>query len=507
VVFYATAGETYHFEVDGQRFWPYTDPGAAGHIQLRLDPAQGPPNDDFANRIDLSSAALPMTVHGTLESASREPGEDAAAGQVGGTINSVWYRWMAPSNGVLRLKTASGGGSDPYVAVFRGDTLTELRLVAYNGAPEVSLRAAAGVTYSILLDVRSWQLPGEFDLTLEPRLPPPNDDRAQAAVIPPAGGTVTGSNRNATHEEGEYDHGWNSVWWVWQAPADGTAELSSAGSSFTRGLVMIIYADEPDLPWIGSSNGRDTSYCQDSWPCYQDLATFKAQAGRRYYAAVLTFDEQPEIKLTLRLLAPPPNDDYAQPASLAGLQASGRGSNLGATRERDEWDAVGGGGQGGQSVWWVWTAPVSGRVSLDFTATPMPVQVGVFTSERFDPGSRIADNRVTPAAAVFTNRMTFSANAGVTYHLGVDGIGAVGELAFELRLVPALLLEAQRAGANRLELRLTGASTRPFVLEASTDLRRWTPLTTNSLVNETFRFADPDFGRQSRRFYRAIEAP
>src|SRR5665213_1092044 len=52
-----------------------------------------PPNDDFANRIPINGD--PVTVPGSNEGASSEPGEPDPTGDSGGV--SVWWTWTAPS--------------------------------------------------------------------------------------------------------------------------------------------------------------------------------------------------------------------------------------------------------------------------------------------------------------------------------------------------------------------------------------------------------------------------
>ena len=512
IVFIARQGETYQIAVDSERYWPFTAQSLLGVVQLRLDRNDGPVNDDFANRIDLTEAALPTTVHGTLVNASREPAE-WALGENYSSGSSVWYRWVAPADLALRLRL-TGPDRPSGLAVFRGDELASLRRAAFNYGPSLNFRVTAGGVYAIMVYPFGWQSPLEFDLTLETIVPPANDERSQPGLIPSAGGTVSGTNIGATPADDDPTDGYvsgNSVWWEWTAPSSGTAELWSTGSTSSRALAMVIYREDPDaqhgLRYLGANNGRDITYCGGGWPCQGEIATFKAEANTRYLVQVTTYEEQAEIKLALRLLPPPINDDYAAPTTLTGLSTSVRGSNLGATREDFEWNGVAGGAQGGQSVWWVWTAPGAGRVSLDFSATVFPVQAAVRIGEVYDALDRIADNRIAPNVNYFTNRMSFSAAAGVTYHIGVDGLGDVGDIAFDLRLHPALAMSASVNGSAELEVRLTGGSTRPFVLQYSADLRRWTPILTNSLVNEVFTYVDPEFQRQAKRFYRAIELP
>ncbi len=65
---------------------------------------------------------------------------------------------------------------------------------------------------------------------------PANDDFANAAVLEGASGTARGTNSLGTVQPGEPQHaanpGGRSLWWKWQAPADGTLLVSTEGSSF-----------------------------------------------------------------------------------------------------------------------------------------------------------------------------------------------------------------------------------------------------------------------------------
>ena len=66
--------------------------------------------------------------------------------------------------------------------------------------------------------------------------PPPNDAFANAQVITGATGTVSGTNRGATKETGEPDHGGHpggrSVWYRWTAPSTGTFRFDTCSSNF-----------------------------------------------------------------------------------------------------------------------------------------------------------------------------------------------------------------------------------------------------------------------------------
>lgn len=86
-----------------------------------------PTNDNFADAIlldDLAGDLYPVN-----ERSSREPGEPLHAGNEGG--HSIWYTFRAPLNGRLFLSTKDSD-FDTLLAVYLGDTLTRLTLVAAN---------------------------------------------------------------------------------------------------------------------------------------------------------------------------------------------------------------------------------------------------------------------------------------------------------------------------------------------------------------------------------------
>jgi len=98
-----------------------------------------PLNDHFAEAIELVDLAGTASTHNGR--ATKEPGEPFHAGNEGG--HSVWYWFLAPASGTLRLTTANST-FDTLLAVYLGDNLTNLVLVAANDD------AAPGSRYSEL---------------------------------------------------------------------------------------------------------------------------------------------------------------------------------------------------------------------------------------------------------------------------------------------------------------------------------------------------------------------
>ena len=81
------------------------------------------------------------------------------------------------------------------------------------------------------------------------------------------------------------------------------------------------------------------------------------------------------------LKAQPANDLFANGWVLNGLTVSTNGNSTGATREDGEPFPVGG-NIGGRSVWFTWTAPVSGTVRVVIFFTIRRIECGVESGSR-----------------------------------------------------------------------------------------------------------------------------
>src|SRR5438105_15924783 len=66
-------------------------------IRVAIAQTAAPANDDFANAEAIGVGKTSITVD--LTASTLEPGETANPNQVG----SVWYKWVAPTNGIARF--------------------------------------------------------------------------------------------------------------------------------------------------------------------------------------------------------------------------------------------------------------------------------------------------------------------------------------------------------------------------------------------------------------------
>lgn len=123
--------------------------------------------------------------------------------------------------------------------------------------------------------------------------------------------------------------------------------------------------------------------------------------------------------LQIYLSGPPPNDNFANRTVLTGTNITVSGNNSGATRETGEPYDIG--STGGKSVWWSWTAPQSGSVTISTIGSNFDTVLGVYTGTSVSALTRIASDDDSGGNA--TSKVTFLATSGVTYQISVDGYG------------------------------------------------------------------------------------
>ncbi len=132
--------------------------------------------------------------------------------------------------------------------------------------------------------------------------------------------------------------------------------------------------------------------------------------ARRFYRVVDRTENMPA----------PPNDNFADRIQLSGLGITTTGYNLGATTEPGE------PGWAWATVWWTWTAPVSGKVAIGTAGSTGWPMVNVFTG-----------NSLGNLASVGN---PFYATAGTTYQIQVGG--SPGGIQLQITAPPVLLVSS-----------------------------------------------------------------
>ncbi len=117
--------------------------------------------------------------------------------------------------------------------------------------------------------------------------------------------------------------------------------------------------------------------------------------------------------------APPPNDNFATAIALTGADASRSGdTNVGATLQPGE-DVTVDGSAAGASVWYSWTAPMTGVVVIDTATSGFDTLLGVYTGTTVDGLGEVASN--DDFRTLLTSRVRFPATSGTVYQIRVDG--------------------------------------------------------------------------------------
>jgi hypothetical protein len=387
-----------------------------------------PSNDNFANAIALTGTD-PSRSDDTNVGATLEPGEDVSvAGSPAGA--SVWYSWTAPATGMVVINTATSG-FDTLLGIYTGTALDALTVVASNDdistlvlTSRVRFLAQTGTVYRIRVDGYTGAT-GTINLQVHQALPPSNDDFSDAVVLSTQTASSIGdTNDGATLETGEVDTvagaaAGASVWYRWTAPVTGYVTIDTASSTFDTLLGVYTGAAVNALTEVVSND--DVKFPPTS------LVRFFASASTDYWIKVDGFAQATgTINLHLQEVLPgasPPNDNFAHASLLAFLpgemSTSGSGDNAGATLEAGE-AALVAGVPAGVSVWYRWTAPVSGTTTIDTAASDFDTLLGVYTGTTVNVLTAVASNDDVGTSDL-TSSVRFQATAGTEYFVRVDG--------------------------------------------------------------------------------------
>jgi hypothetical protein len=398
-----------------------------------------PANDNFGSRIPIPRfevSTAPITVRSTNVGATKENGEPAHAGNLGG--KSVWWSWSSPGAGIATVYATAD--FELLIGVYSGAAVGALSTIGTNsdgrlGATEtVTFPVTAGSTFAIALDGRNGGS-GNINLTVSFTAAVPvanNDQFASRAAIPSQGGQVTGSNSTATRETGEPRHaendGGGSLWWAWTAPRSGVVNVTTSGSNFDTLLGVYTGTTVGSLALIAQNDDASPSVSTSS-------LSFNAVFGTTYQFAVDGFKgARGAVNLTVALSAAVviPNDSFAGRSPIAGSGGIVRGSNIGATKEIGE--PLHANDTGGRSLWWSWTAPSAGRVRLTTESSSFDTTLAAYTGSALTSLAAIAAND-DDAPGIATSEIVFVAVAGTTYQIAVDGrSGESGSIALTLAL-------------------------------------------------------------------------
>jgi len=242
--------------------------------------ADGSSQDNFADAAIIPSS-LPAEILSTNADTTKEAGEPDHAGDPGGA--SVWWSFTAPTAGTLVVETTESN-FDTLLAVYQGNSLGELQLVASNDDNSglqslVAFEVLANENYMIAVDGYA-SATGSITLGLDILAGSvPGDNFADAQVI--TGQLSLNDSTTATGELGEPLHaGINntkSVWWQWRGNGGEQVVIDTFGSSFDTVLAVYTGTSLASLTQIAAND--DSGSLQSS-------VSFTAAPATTYFIAV-----------------------------------------------------------------------------------------------------------------------------------------------------------------------------------------------------------------------------
>ncbi|HVU24983.1 MAG TPA: S8 family serine peptidase [Opitutus sp.] len=238
---------------------------------------------------------------------------------------------------------------------------------------------------------------------------PFNDDFADRPRLNHSNLSIRSSNTGATAESGEPAHAGSaahsSLWWEWTAPASGSVSIDTTGSDYDTVLSIYTGSSLATLHEVASNDDSDG---------VASRITFDAVSGTTYEIAVDGKAGGNGLTL-LTLGTTPANDPFATPEILTGMSARADGTNAQCTRETGEPKINN--YTGGTSLWYRWTAPVSGRFQVAVTTADFDPLLAVYTGTALASLTAVATADGTAASGVICS---FDAIAGTTYAITVD---------------------------------------------------------------------------------------
>ncbi len=355
-----------------------TNGGGTASASARFTVNSRPVNDDFGQRILLVGSSV--VTMGSNQFATSETGEPSHGGW---TATSVWWSWVAPTNGQMSIEVTHFNAGNQVLAIYTGNSVDRLS-PAGNSAwifppLKVQFNVTTGTAYQIAVAGANGAT-GPFDLSLS----------FTAMNFPPV---ITEQPVGQTTFQGS-----NAVFQVvalsalplsyeWQQ--NGAPVVGATGSSLTLPNVQPSQAGEYRV-LISSSGGSVTS---SSAP--------------------------------LVVLIRPPNDNFANRITISGNDVSAGGTDRYATSEPGE--PLHGSGGPGASVWWTWTPSVVGRAVVEVTGFSGSQALAIYRGSSWSQLAVVRSNTFT-GGPLLTH---FAAYPGTNYQFTVTDLSGTGS-AFSL---------------------------------------------------------------------------
>ena len=241
---------------------------------------------------------------------------------------------------------------------------------------------------------------------------PANDNFENAQTLVGIG-SLQASNVSATRQIGEPFHagtsGGSSVWYRWTAFNSGQFYFHASVTTAPIDTLLAVYtgASVTSLTEIASNNDQNVFTTNSR-------VQFFAQTGVTYFIAVDGRAGGQGNFLLEYGVPPPANDNFANALTITQTNNRLASTFDGATSEFGE-----PGFGSGTTVWYRWTAMVSGNATFNSFGSTKDTILFVYTGNSVDALSEIAQNNDF-SPGTLQSQVTFNAIAGTTYHFQLD---------------------------------------------------------------------------------------
>lgn len=382
-----------------------------------------PPNDNFTNATKVPAGGgiyVENNRFATIE--TNEPAQDGDPSRAA----SLWWSWTPTADTNVLINTV-GSKVDNVLAVYTGTVLaTNMPVVAATSSSlslykpaQLSFNAQAGVTYHFAVASTTSNALGTLVVQLAPGGQPDTNAPAVFISYPQSGLTVFGSVITIT----------------------GTAVDPGANAS---GVAQV---------FVTVNGARFTAVGATNW-----LAAASLRPGLNVITASAV-DQSGNISATATaqvnyLIAPPANDYFVDAIALSGTSGTVLATNTAASKEVGEPNPAG--NPGGKSLWWTFTPPADGVLTLNTTNSTFDTIIGLYTGTNVANLTTVVDNddAYSGAPGGFSY-ISQAVRAGQTYYILVDGYdGASGTISLSYFFAPEIVhrLTVTSSGGGTVQL-------------------------------------------------------
>jgi Pro-kumamolisin, activation domain/Divergent InlB B-repeat domain len=388
---------------------------------------QLPPNDNFANATKVPSVGatyLANNQFATIE--TNEPAHDGDKNDAA----SLWWNWTSATATNVFIDTI-GSKIDTVLAVYTGSALLSLQpVVAASGNVSqfkpayVSFNAQANVTYRIAVASVSSNSLGSLVLHITPGGQLDTVAPVVSVVSPLSGQTVSSHGillSGIATDPQPNASGVNLV----KVSVNGIATIANGTTNWTVPVAL-----QPELNII--------------------KVTAVDEAGNFSSATTVEVNYLPPAEV---------NDFFVNAIALSGTSGVVSGGSTNATKEAGEPFIVG--NPGGKSVWWSFTPPTDGVLTLNTTNSTFDTLLGLFTGPDVADLTPIAENDdAYPGAPGGFSFISQAVRSNQTYEIDVDGFDGVAgnvSLSYSFAPTPVYQLVAGNTAGGSVQLSVVNA--------------------------------------------------